>query len=179
MGSILRGGPRLHAGFRIDVQETPRHNTIVITIRRAQPGDVPLILSMLQASAEDQGFPAALVVTDADLLEDGFGPQPRFQCSVAEVDGRPAGMALYYFNYSTWVSRNGLYIEDLYVSPGFRHAGVARNLLEHLRGIARREGCHRMQWVVHRDNADAIRLYRKFGAKSLDDWILMSKQEGQ
>ncbi len=156
---------------------TPGHNTIVIQIRPTRPADVPLLYEMLRASAADQGFPESLAVTEADLLEDGFGPHARFQCAVAEIDQEPAGMALYFFNYSTWVSRHGLYLEDLYVHPNFRRAGVARALLEHLRCVARDQGCRRMQWLVHRENEAAIRLYRSFGAQSLDQWVLMSVKE--
>jgi GNAT superfamily N-acetyltransferase len=149
----------------------------VITIRPAHPADVPLLLEMLRASAIDQGSLDSLAVTEADLLEDGFGTEPRFQCVIAEVNQAPAGMALYFFNYSTWVSRLGLYLEDLYVSPQFRRAGVARALLSHLAGVARDAGCRRMQWVVHRKNAAAIRLYQAFGAQPLDDWMLMSVKD--
>jgi GNAT superfamily N-acetyltransferase len=132
---------------------------------------------MLRASAADQGFLQSLAVTEADLLEDGFGPQPRFHCVLAEVDQLPAGMALYFFTYSTWVSRNGLYLEDLYVDGQFRRAGVARALLDHLTGVAKEARCGRMQWLVHRANTSAIALYRWFGAQSLDDWILMTVKE--
>jgi GNAT superfamily N-acetyltransferase len=169
MASILRGDPRVHG------RATSHNRTIVITLRPAQAGDAPLLFQMLRESAVAQGSPDALAVTEADLLEDGFGPHPRFQCVIAEVDQTPAGMALYFFNYSTWVSRQGLYLEDLYVTPKFRRGGVARALLDHLAVIARNEGCRRMQWLVHRNNHAAIRLYQSFGARLQNDWILMSK----
>ena len=146
----------------------------MITIRTARREDVPLLFQMLRASAVDQGSPESLVVTEADLLEDGFGPQPRFLCVIAEVDMAPAGLALYYFDYSTWVSRTGLFLEDLYVDAKFRRAGVARALLDHLAGVAKAKGCRRMVWLVHRANEPAVRLYRSFGAQSLDDWMLMA-----
>src|SRR5690349_4910148 len=125
-------------------------------IRDATVDDVPAIYEMLAASAADQGFPGELVVTSDDLLEDGFGPTPRFQCLIAEVEGRPAGLALYYFNYSTWVSRNGLYLEDLYVAPEWRGHGVARELMVRLTKIGREAGCRRFLWVVHAVNERAI-----------------------
>ena len=146
----------------------------MITIRPALASDASLMFEMLRASAAAQGSPESLAVTQADLLEDGFGPRPRFHCVIAEQDRTPAGMALYFFNYSTWVSRIGLYLEDLYVDPRFRRAGVARALLRHLAEIARKEGCRRMQWLVHRENVAAIRLYHSFGAQSLDDWMVMA-----
>ena len=134
------------------------------------------MLAMLRDSAAAQGSPDALIVTESNLLEDGFSPDPRFHCVIAEADGRAAGMALYFFTYSTWVSRSGLYLEDLYVVPEFRRAGVATALLQHLEAIAREKGCGRMQWVVHRANTSAIRLYQSFGAVTLDEWLLMGKK---
>lgn len=148
---------------------------MVLTIRPAQRSDVPLLFEMLHASAVDQGFPELLAVTEADLVEDGFGARPRFQAIFAEIDSVPAAMALYFFTYSTWVNRNVLYLEDLYVDVKYRRAGVATALLEHLAGIARQEGCGRMQWLVHRENEAAIRLYRSLGAHLHDDWILTSR----
>jgi GNAT superfamily N-acetyltransferase len=132
---------------------------------------------MLCASAAEQGSPESLAVTPADLLDDGFGPHPLFQSVIAEVDQAAAGMALYFFNYSTWVSRIGLYLEDLYVDPRFRRAGVARALLDHLSAIARNAGGRRMQWLVHRENQAALQLYRSFGAQSLDNWIVMVRKD--
>jgi GNAT superfamily N-acetyltransferase len=146
----------------------------VIAIRPARPSDVPLMLSMLRASAAAQGSPDSLVVTEANLLEDGFGPQPKFHCLIAEVEGAVAGMALYFFNYSTWVSRVGLYLEDLYVDPTFRRSGVARALLQRLWALAKDAGGARMQWLVHRDNQAARKLYESFGARFLDQWLLMT-----
>jgi hypothetical protein len=83
-------------------------------------------------------------------------------------------MALYFFTYSTWVSRLGLYLEDLYISPDHRRKGVGRALLQHLAQIACEHRCRRFQWVVHRGNGNAIALYKSFGARTLDDWVLMS-----
>lgn len=93
------------------------------------------------------------------------------------MDHSPAGMALYFFNYSTWISRVGLYLEDIFVDRRYRRAGVARALLTHLRTLAREKGYGRMQWLVHRDNRSAIALYRSFGAQMLDQWILMTLRD--
>lgn len=145
----------------------------MISIRVGKPADVRVIYTMLCDSARDQGFPGEIAVSVEDLLEDGFGPEPRFYTLIAEVDGAPAGLALYFFNYSTWGSRMGLYLEDLYVTPGHRRAGVGRALLARLAEIAKGEGCGRFQWMAHRPNKRAIRLYESFGAVALDDWVLM------
>ena len=109
----------------------------------------------------------------AALLRDGFGEQPRFYLMVAESNGRLVGVALYFFNYSTWVSTKGLYLEDLYVAPAFRRRGVARDLMRRLARIAQQEGCGRFQWMVLRANQPAIRFYESLDAKLLEDWRLM------
>jgi GNAT superfamily N-acetyltransferase len=146
----------------------------MLTIRDARIDDAAAMLDMLHGSAHDQGFPEEVVVSAGDLRADGFGPNPRFRAFISEVDGACAGMALFYINYSTWGSRLGLYLEDLYVRPEHRGKGVARALLGRLAAFAVAEGCGRFQWTVHRENQPAIRLYESFGAKALEDWILMS-----
>jgi GNAT superfamily N-acetyltransferase len=145
----------------------------VLTIRQAVIGDVPVLLRMLHQSAEDQGFPDEVVVSREDLEQDGFGPSPRFHAVVADWNSEPAGMALYFFNYSTWVSRYGIYLEDLYVDREHRNKGVAKALMSHLARIATAEGCGRFQWVVHCENARALRLYNALGAESIEEWTLM------
>lgn len=143
-------------------------------LRDARVEDVPVILAMLRDSAAEQGFPDSLAVTEADLAADGFGPTQRFHVLLAELDGRPAGMALYFFNYSTWGSRMGLYLEDLYVDSSFRKRGVARALLVGLARIAIEHQCGRFQWVVHAANTAAVKLYESTGAEALVEWQLMS-----
>jgi GNAT superfamily N-acetyltransferase len=146
----------------------------MITLRPAAVDDVEQLFAMLHASACEQGFPDDLAVTVDDLRKDGFGPDPHFQAVIAEWNGVSAGMALYFFTYSTWVSRLGLYLEDLYINPDHRRKGVGRALLQHLAQIAREHRCRRFQWVVHRGNSNAIALYESFGARTLDHWALMS-----
>jgi GNAT superfamily N-acetyltransferase len=146
-------------------------------VRTAVTEDVPEILGMLRASAVDQGFPDEVAVTEENLREDGFGAAPpRFYMLVAEVEGRVAGMALYFFTYSTWGSRDVLYLEDLYVRPEFRRFGLARELMLDLARIAQIRGCGRLQWVVHARNASAVRFYESLGARTLEDWRLMSSR---
>ena len=151
-----------------------RYVSSTFTFREARSSDVDHILDMLQASAMEQGFPNELAVTAEELRADGFGPNPRFEVILAESGGTPAGMALYFFTYSTWVSRLGLYLEDLYVLPEHRSKGVAQGLMRQLAAIALEHGCHRFQWVVHRGNEKALAMYRSLGAQTLDDWALMS-----
>jgi GNAT superfamily N-acetyltransferase len=153
-----------------------RSDTVVI--RAATAADVPVLLEMLRATAREQGNESALCVDAAALRHDGFGPAPRFQALVAECGGQPAGMALYFFNYSTWTSRDGLYLEDLYVAPPYRRLGVARELMARLEAIAVAHGCGRFQWLVLGDNAGAIRFYEALGATALPEWQVMLKRLG-
>ena len=143
-----------------------------IAIRPATPDDVPLIFDMLRATAREQGNEHELCVTVDDVRVDGFGPSPRFHVLLAEVDGRSAGMALYVFDYSTWTSRIGLYLEDLYVYGEVRRRGVARALMTELASIAKARGCGRMNWVVQRGNTRAIQFYERLGAGPLEEWPL-------
>jgi GNAT superfamily N-acetyltransferase len=146
----------------------------MIRIRPAHVDDVPALLSMLIESAAAQGFPGEVVVTEEDLRQDGFGANPLFHILVAEAEGNPAGLALYFFNYSTWVSRLGLYLEDLYVRPEFRRHGIARDLMKALARIALEQGCGRFQWLVHKQNTRAVQFYTGLGAAPAQDWLLMS-----
>lgn len=128
---------------------------------------------MLHESAADQGFPEGVVVSKEDLEQDGFGPMPRFHAVLADWNGVPAGMAIYYFNYSTWVSRYGLYVEDLYVDRNHRRKGVAKALMAHLARMAIAAGCGRLQWMVHCENESALQFYKSLGAESVEEWTLM------
>ncbi len=140
------------------------------TIRCATPADVPQILAFIRALADYERAPEAVVATGEGLLRDGFGPQPYFFCLIAEQDGQSAGFALYFFNYSTWMGRPGIYIEDLFVLPELRGRGIGRALLARVAAIAREKGCQRLQWQVLDWNTPAIEFYRAMGAEFLDEW---------
>jgi GNAT superfamily N-acetyltransferase len=140
--------------------------------RRATPADVPAICALLRESAREQGSEESLCATEENLVEDGFGEHPRFQVLIAEQDGEVVGLALYFFIYSTWTSRNGVYLEDLYVRPEFRRHGIARQLMSELARIAKDNGCGRMIWLVLRDNP-AVKFYKHLGAAALEDWMPM------
>jgi GNAT superfamily N-acetyltransferase len=149
----------------------------MLTLRAGTPEDIPAVFEMLVESAKDQGFPNDVAVTERDLLEDGFGPNRRFELLIADWDSTTAGMALYFFNYSTWGSRLGLYVEDLYVAPSHRRLGIAKAIMRRLARIAVEAGCRRMHWTVHRENERALLTYEALGAKALTDWILMSLKD--
>ncbi len=143
---------------------------MVTTIRTAIPTDIPQILHFIRALAAYEREPDAVEATAAGLLRDGFGPHPFFECLIAEHDGLPAGFALYFFNYSTWLGRPGLYLEDLFVSPELRGLGIGKALLQRVAAVALEKGCLRLQWEVLDWNTPAIDFYRAMGAEFLDEW---------
>jgi GNAT superfamily N-acetyltransferase len=150
----------------------------MIRIRRAVPGDVPQILAFVRELAEYEKVPHEVKATEADLLRDGFSSTPRFFVELAEWEGAPAGFALWFFNYSTWEGRPGLYLEDLFVRPVFRGRGIGKALLVHLARCAVAEGCGRFQWQVLDWNTPAIAFYETLGAKALKEWITMRVSGG-
>lgn len=139
-------------------------------IRAAIPQDVPTILRFVRELAEFERAADKVVATEALLADALFAPQPAAFAVIAEVNGVPVGMALYFFNFSTWTGWRGLYLEDLYVTPTARGQGVGRALLKHLAGIAVDRGCTRFEWAVLDWNANAIRFYLSQGAKPMDEW---------
>ena len=139
-------------------------------IRSATADDVPLILGFIRALATYEKLLDEVVATETTLHRTLFGESPAAEVVLAEVDGRPAGFALYFFNYSTFLAQPGLYLEDLFVSPEFRGQGTGKALLLHLAQIANARGCGRMEWSVLDWNEPAKGFYRKLGARLLDDW---------
>jgi len=141
------------------------------TIRPATAADVGQILAFIRALAAYEREPDAVTATEADLLRDGFGPNPFYHCLIAEHDGKPAGFAFYFFNYSTWMGRPGLYLEDLFVQPEFRGLGIGKALLERVAAIAVENNCPRLQWEVLDWNTPAIDFYRASGAEFMKEWL--------
>jgi GNAT superfamily N-acetyltransferase len=145
----------------------------MLTIRPAEAADVPLILSLVRELAEYERQPHAVCATEADLLRDGFGPRPHFYCIIAEWEGQPAGFALYFYNYSTWEGRPGIYLEDLYVRPAFRKRGIGRSLFVWLARLAVKENLGRIVWQVLDWNQSAIDFYQSLGAAPASGWTAM------
>jgi GNAT superfamily N-acetyltransferase len=143
------------------------------SIRAATPADIPLILELIRALAAYEREPDAVKTTEADLLRDGFGPHPRFECLIAEVAGEAAGFALFFYNYSTWRGRSGIHLEDLFVHPRFRGQGIGKALLARVAARAAEQGCVRLQWDVLDWNQTAIDFYQSLGAKFLSEWRIM------
>ncbi len=140
------------------------------TIRPATAADVPRILGFIRALAAYERAPDAVVATEEGLLHDGFGPHPYYECLIAEYDGKPAGFALYFYNYSTWMGRPGIYLEDLFVQPELRGHGIGKALLQRVAAVAVEKGCERLQWEVLDWNTPAIDFYAAMGAEFLDEW---------
>src|SRR5271169_2412492 len=145
----------------------------MLTIRPATAADVPLILEFIRELAEYEREPQAAVATKAGLLRDGFGPEPKFRVDIAEWSGEPAGFALYFWNYSTWQGKPGLYLEDLFVRPRFRGKGIGKALLVHLARVAIKHNCGRLVWQVLDWNTPAIEFYEALGAQTMKEWLTM------
>jgi GNAT superfamily N-acetyltransferase len=142
----------------------------MIQIRPATPTDVPLILRLVRELAEFEREPDAVKATEPMLQTALFGERPAAEVVIAQIDGVPQGFALFFQNFSTWTGLPGLYLEDLYVTPDARGAGVGTALLRHLAGIALDRGCGRFEWAVLDWNEPAIRFYRTMGATGMDEW---------
>lgn len=143
-----------------------------IRIESAQERDVPLILELIRGLAEYERMSDQVVATEAGLREALFGPQPSAEVIIAYADDRSAGFALFFHNFSTFLGRRGLYLEDLFVTPEFRRLGIGRRLLTELARIAVARGCGRFEWSVLDWNAPAIEFYKRLGARPLDEWTI-------
>ncbi len=145
----------------------------MLTIRPAEPADCALLLAFVRELALYEKQPEEVAATEGDFLRDGFGERPRFEAAIADWNGEPAGFALWFYNYSTWTGRHGLYLEDLFVRPTYRGRGIGKALLVHLARLARTQGCARYQWQVLDWNTPSIRFYEALGARKLPEWITM------
>ncbi len=141
-----------------------------ITIRAAAAEDVPHILGFIKELAEYEHLSHMVKATEADLREAMFGDRPYAEAVVAEWRGEPAGFGLFFHNYSTFLGRPGVYIEDVYVPPAFRGRGLGKAMLARIAAIAVERGCSRVEWSVLKWNEPSIRFYESLGAVALDDW---------
>lgn len=146
--------------------------TASIRIRGSTPADLPLILALIKDLAEYERDPEAVVATEDLLRQHLFGDRPIASCVIGEVDGTPQGFALYFFNFSTWMGRPGLYLEDLFVRPASRGVGLGRALFLHLARLAHEKGCGRMEWSVLDWNTPAIDFYKSLGAVPMEGWTV-------
>jgi GNAT superfamily N-acetyltransferase len=145
----------------------------MLTIRPATAEDAATIVALIRGLAEYERLSHLAVVTEADLLRDGFGAVPRFHCLIAEWEGAPVGFALYFYNYSTFKGRAGIYLEDLFVWPEHRGRGIGKALLLKLAKIAVEEQCGRYEWNVLDWNTPSIQFYESLGARRMNEWLPM------
>lgn len=148
----------------------------MISIRPATPDDLPTILALIRELAEYEREPDSAVATiellRQHLFGEGFGRGPVAECIMGEIDGSPQGFALFFTNFSTWLGRPGLYLEDLFVRPAFRGHGLGKALFTYLAALAVKRGCGRMEWSVLDWNEPAIGFYRSLGAIPMDGWTV-------
>jgi len=142
------------------------------SIRLAQRSDVPVILELIHALAEYERAPDEVIATESLLAENLFGAHPGAEVLLGEEDGQAVCFALFFHNFSTWMGRRGLYLEDLFVRPERRGQGYGRALLVRLAEIAQERECGRMEWAVLDWNEPAIQFYRKLGARPNEEWTI-------
>jgi GNAT superfamily N-acetyltransferase len=162
------GCPKLRLGSG---ESGTGYNECMLKIRPATEKDVELILQFIRDLAEYEREPQAAIATPEDIIRDGFRGNPKFRVLIAEWDGVPAGFAFFFFNYSTWLGKPGLFLEDLFVKPELRGKGIGKALLAELAKIALAENCYGMKWEVLDWNQPAIDFYESLDAKLRKEWI--------
>ncbi|RYE10907.1 MAG: GNAT family N-acetyltransferase [Hyphomicrobiales bacterium] len=141
-----------------------------VTIRDTRPEDAPVILHFINALADYEKLRHEAVATEADIVRELFGPAPKVFCQLAEVDGVPAGFALWFYTFSTFQGRHGIWLEDLFVDPDKRGHGIGKALLADLAQRCGREGLGRFEWAVLDWNQPSIDFYTAQGAIFMDEW---------
>src|SRR5438034_6406537 len=141
-------------------------------IRSASVEDVPIILQLIRDLATYERAPHEVTATEEQLIDVLFGQRPSAEVLLAFEGKSPVGFAVYFYNFSTWLGRPGLYLEDLFVKPEKRGRGYGRALLVELAKIARDRACGRMEWAVLNWNKQAIKFYRSLGAKPMNEWTV-------
>ncbi len=143
-----------------------------VSVRPATPADAGLIHQFILDLADYEKLLDTVVATESDTAAALFGPKARAFADIAEIDGQPVGFALWFYNYSTFVGRHGIYLEDLFVRPSARGSGVGKALLANLAKRCVDEGLGRLEWTVLDWNAPSIAFYDSLGAASMDEWII-------
>jgi GNAT superfamily N-acetyltransferase len=159
-------GPKPPTGPMISMMQTSG-----LEIRAANPADVPLILSLINELAEYEKLRHESVATDASIHRALFGPKPHAEAVIARFDGEIAGFALFFHNFSTFLGKPGLYLEDLFVRPEYRGRSIGKSLLSHLAALAVQRDCGRFQWQVLDWNKPSREFYESLGAQADPTWI--------
>jgi GNAT superfamily N-acetyltransferase len=144
----------------------------IVEIRPAIAADISSILQLIRGLAEYERAAGEVAITEADLLRDGFGERPLYECLIAEADSTPVGLALFFSIYSTWKGPS-IHLEDLFVLPSARGLGIGKALLKRVAAIAGERGCARLQWDVLDWNQPAIDFYQSLGAVFMTEWRIM------
>ncbi len=144
---------------------------MTLTLRPARPGDAALVLSFVQKLAEYERLADEVEAVEADFAAALFGDTPRVFCDIAEWNGEAAGFALWFYTFSTFAGRHGIYLEDLYVDPPFRGHGIGKALIVHLARRCIAEGLPRLDWQVLDWNEPSIAFYKSLGAVARPEWI--------
>jgi GNAT superfamily N-acetyltransferase len=143
-----------------------------LRIRTATKADGALVYAFVRGLAAYERLLDEVVATQDDIARALFGPNPRVFCDIAEWDGEPAGFALWFYNFSTFRGRHGIYLEDLFVEPGHRGKGIGKALLVHLAKRAVAEDCSRVEWWVLDWNEPSIKFYESLGAIAMEEWTV-------
>ena len=143
-----------------------------LTIRQAEPGDTALVVDFILKLADYEKLRHQVVATERDINEALFGASPRCVCDLAFWEGKPAGFALWFYNFSTFSGKAGIYLEDLFVEPHLRGAGIGKALLRHLARRCVDGGLRRLQWWVLDWNKPSIEFYKSLGAEAQDEWTV-------
>ena len=143
-----------------------------MSIRQAIRADLPLIAALVRELAEYEKLAHQAVAAEADFDKALFGPSPRASALIVEHDGQPAGFAIYFYNFSTFLGRPGIYVEDVFIRPEFRRNGFGQAIFKYLAKKAVAENCGRMEWWVLDWNEPAIRFYGGLGAVPMDEWTV-------
>ena len=141
-------------------------------IRQAKPGEEALVLGFIRKLADYEKLLHEVSASEDDIREALFGARPRCHCELAFWDGEPAGFALWFYNFSTFAGKAGIYLEDLYVEPDLRGRGIGKALLKHLAKRCVAEGLPRLQWWVLDWNTPSIAAYEAMGAKPMSEWTV-------
>lgn len=149
-----------------------------MNIKQAQAEDVSILLSLIQELADYEKL-SNEVVANETLLQYWLFEQKRAESLLLEVDDKVIGFALYFHNFSTFLGKAGLYLEDLYIKPDYRHKGYGKQVFKHLAQLALDRGCGRMEWSVLDWNAPSIQFYQNLGAKAMNEWTTYRLTEAE
>lgn len=141
-------------------------------IKKVTPSDIPLLLSLIKELAEYEKLSHEVVATEEILQQSFFGANANTEAILGFCDQKPAAFAIYFYNFSSFLGRRGIYLEDLYVKETMRGKGLGEKMLRHIAKIAKEKNCGRLEWSVLNWNTPAIQFYQRMGAKPMDEWTV-------